>query len=179
MRAALLLFLATAATAQPNWSTLTPAIGPAVVLEHSIVPWETGTGVAAHLETPAYGGRARADLRAFAFETAEDLPDFVLAVPTIGWGPVLEVGPVRLGAGAKVGVGLFRLDDDEAGNLQNETELAVGGWASGALRLGRLEVWAELDGTHLTLSSPSTLVAASGGLALRLGTPRWLRTVLE
>lgn len=178
MRATLLLLLAASVSAQ-NWSTLTPAVGGAVALEDGFEAWEAGPGLAARLETPAYHGRARADLRVFSFDALEAVPDFTLAVATLGWGPALEVGPVRLGAGAKVGGGLFRIDDDTAGNLQNETELAVGGWLGGTVRRGRIEVWAEVDGTHLTLSEPTTLVSASGGLALQLGTPRWLRTVLE
>ncbi|MEM7787158.1 MAG: hypothetical protein AAF594_05450, partial [Bacteroidota bacterium] len=134
------------------------------------------------LGVPAYGGVARADVWATTADVpgGEDVPAFLLAVPTLGWGPQAEAGPLRLGAGVRVGAALFRFDDPEAGNFQNETEVAVGAWGGGALRLGaRVEVWAEADLMRITLADPATLTVVSGGLALRLDTPAWLREVLR
>ena len=175
-----LLVLATAASAQPSWSELTPGAGATALVGDALAPWAAGPGITVRVEAPAYGGRARVEVRAFDFEVDDErLPEFALVVPTVGWGPALAAGPMRLALGARVGAGLFRLDDDDAGNLQNETELAVGGWAGAALRLGRAEVWAEVGGMRLTLSDPATPVGVTAGLAVRLGTPGWLRGVLE
>ncbi|PAP76074.1 hypothetical protein [Rubrivirga marina] len=177
------LLIASAASAQPsNWATLTPGAGPAVPLDGAFGdgPWETGVGASGRVEAPLYGGRARAALWATAYEDPTlAVPEFDLVVPTLGWGPAVDVGRARLGAGGRVGAALIRIGDDDAGRLQNETELAVGAWAGGALRLGRVEVWAEAEATHLTLSTPVTLLTAGGGLALRLDTPRWLQTLLR
>ena len=180
----LLLFaaLATAAAAQPgDWSSLTPAVGASVPVRGGLgAPWRAGTALSVRVEAPAYVGRVRAEGRAAAYDAVDEVaPEFALTLATLGWGPSVEVGPVRLGAGARVGVARFQIDDDQAGNLQDETELAVGAWAGAALRRGRVEVWAEADATRLTLAAPVTLVAASGGLAVRLDTPRWLRGVLR
>ncbi len=174
--------LATAAHAQPaDWSTLTPALGASAGLSGGFgETWRAGPGLTARVEAPAYGGRARAEVRAAVYDAPDETaPEFALLVPTLGWGPAVKAGPVRLGVGVKVGAARFQIDDDQAGNLQNETELAVGAWAGAALRLGRVEVWAEADATRLTLADAVTLAGASGGLAVRLGTPRWLRGVLR
>lgn len=183
MRGLLLLAaLAATASAQPtDWATLTPAVGAAVPLADGFgPPWTMGAGLSARVEAPAYGGRARAEVRVSEYDvTDEAAPGFTLVVPTLGWGPAFEVGRARLSAGGRVGAGLFGIDDDAAGNLQNETEVAVGAWAGGAVRVGRVEVWAEADVTRLTLSDPVTLVSAGGGLAVRLDTPRWLRGALR
>lgn len=180
MRLILLFLVATGAHAQASWSTLTPAAGIAIPVESGFPAWSTGASAAARVETPAWSGRARAELRLATYDTdRESLPEFTLVVPTLGWGPALDVGPARLGAGGRVGIAFFRLDDDTAGNLQNEAEMAVGAWAGGAFRLGRAELWAEVDATRFTLSEPTTLVTVGSGLAVRLDTPRWLRRVLQ
>lgn len=175
--------LAITASAQPatDWATLTPGAGPAVPLADGFDEmWRGGTGASGRVEAPLYGGRVRAGLFLTEYEsTAEDIPEFWLLVPTLGWGPAVEVGPVRLAAGGRLGAAQFRFDDDEAGNFQNETELAVGAWAGGGLQVGRVEVWAEAEATRLTLSTPTTLLVATGGLAIRLDTPRWARAVLR
>ncbi|WP_420456238.1 hypothetical protein [Rubrivirga sp.] len=178
-RLALVLALTTAAHAQPAEATLTPGAGVRVPMASGFgETWRTRAGPSARVEAPAYGGRARAEVWAAAYDAPDEaVPEFTLVVPTLGWGPAVDVGPVRLGGGVRVGAARFQIDDDQAGNLQNETELAVGAWAGGALRLGRVEVWAEVDGTRLTLAEPVTLVAATGGLAVRLDAPRWLRTL--
>lgn len=181
MRLALALLLAAGAQAQPaNWSTVTPAAGIAVPLDGGFSAWSTGTGVSGRIELPAYRGRARAELRLATYDADDEAqPEFTLVLATLGWGPAVRLGPVRLGAGGRVGGALFRIDDDTAGNLQSESELAVGAWAGGALVVGRVEAWAEMTGTRVTLSDPVVLVTASGGLAVRLDTPAWLRRVLE
>ena len=164
-----------------DWSTLTPAVGAGVPLGDGYGPeWEAGTALAVRVEAPAYGGRVRAEVRAAEYgSVAEGVPAFSTLAPTVGWGPALGLGPVRLGAGARVGVVRFQIDDDDAGRLQSETELTVGGWAGAALRLGRVEVWAEADGARVALSDPVALWTLGGGVALRLDTPGWLRGVLR
>ncbi|MEM0962151.1 MAG: hypothetical protein AAGK21_06365 [Bacteroidota bacterium] len=184
MRAALLslILLAPAVHAQApdaSWAWVAPGSGIAVALDDGFEAWEAGTGLAGRIETPAYGGRLRADLQFLTYDAVEDVADFWLAVPTLGWGPGVEIGPLRLALGGRVGGAVFQFDDDDAGNLEREIEAAVGGWVGGALRVGRVEVWAEADATRITLSTPTTIVAARAGLALRLGTPRALREVLQ
>ena len=187
MRLVSLLAVALAATAHAqvsNWSTLAPALGGSAPVAGGFgAPWETQPGLVVRLESPAYGGHARAEIRlAEVTAPADDdaVPDFVLTAPTVGWGPSADAGPLRLGAGARVGIAQFRFDDRAAGNFQNETELAVGVWGSAALRLGgRVEAWAEADVTRITLADPATLASVSGGLAVRLDTPGWLREVLR
>lgn len=178
-----LALLIASAHAQPtDWATLTPGGGLTAPLAGAFGdgPWEGGLGASARVEAPLYGGRARAALWATEYEDPGlAVPEFILVVPTLGWGPAVEFGRARLGAGGRVGAAVLRIGDDDAGRLQTETELAVGGWAGGAVRLGRAEVWAEAEATHLTLSTPVTLVTAGGGLALRLDTPRWLRRLLR
>ncbi len=173
--------LVAAAHAQPAQATLTPGVGGLVPVAGGFGDtWRAGAGLSARVEAPAYGGRARAEVWVAVYDAPDEtVPEFSLVVPTLGWGPALDVGPVRLGAGVRVGAARFQIDDDQAGNLQNETELAVGAWAGAALRWGRAEVWAEVDGTRLTLAEPVTLVAATGGLAVRLDAPRWLRTLVR
>ena len=142
--------------------------------------WETGPTATFRVEAPAYGGRVRAEVRAAGYEAvAEGVPGFTTLAPTVGWGPAVGLGPVHLGAGARMGVVRFQIDDDTAGRLQSETELTVGGWAGAALRLGRVEVWAEADGSRVPLSDPVALWTLGGGVAVRLGTPGWLRAVLR
>ena len=164
-----------------DWSTLTPAVGLGAPLGDGYGPeWTTGAALSVRVEAPAYGGRVRAEVRAAEYPSAaEGVPGFSTLAPTVGWGPALRVGPVRLGAGARVGVVRFQIDDDDAGRLQSETELTVGGWAGAALRLGRVEVWAEADGARVALSDPVALWTVGGGVALRLDTPGWLGGVLR
>ena len=163
------------------WSTLTPAVGAGVPLGAGYGPeWETGPTVTFRVEAPAYGGRVRAEVRAAGYgSVVEGVPAFSTLSPTVGWGPALRLGPVRLGAGARVGVVRFQIDDDAAGRLQSETELTVGGWGGVAVGLGRVEVWAEADGARVALSDPVALWTVGGGVAVRLGTPGWLRAVLQ
>ena len=177
---ALLLVLASAAGAQPAWSELTPAVGAAALTNGALAPWEPGAGLVVRVEAPAYGGRVRAEAVRFAFATPDGaFPPFTLLVPTVGWGPTVDASPLRIGAGARVGVAQFAIDDDTISNFDDETELAAGGWLGWTLRLGRAELWAEGSATRLTLSEPTTLVVFAGGLAVRLDTPGWLRGVLE
>ena len=163
------------------WSTLTPAVGAGVPLGAGYGPeWETGPTVTFRVEAPAYGGRVRAEVRAAGYgSVVEGVPAFSTLSPTVGWGPALRLGPVRLGAGARVGVVRFQIDDDAAGRLQSETELTVGGWGGVAVGLDRVEVWAEADGARVALSDPVALWTVGGGVAVRLGTPGWLRAVLR
>ena len=163
------------------WSTLSPAVGVSAPVGRGYGPeWEAGTALAVRVEAPAYGGRVRAEVRAADYASvAEGVPAFSTLAPTLGWGPAVRLGPVRVGGGARVGVVRFAIDDDEAGRLQSETELTTGVWGGAALRLGRAEVWAEVDGGRVALSEPVTLWTLGGGVAIRLDAPGWLRDFLR
>lgn len=184
--AALLLLAAPAALAQPgDWRTLTPAAGVSVPLGGGFGPaWDTGTGFVLRIESPAYGGQARASLRAARVEPRESgLPAFDALFPSLGWGAGLGLpGGLRLQGGPQLGTAYLRFEatDDFGGALQNETELTVGAWARVEAPVGgRVRAWAEAEAIRVALRDPVTLTAASAGLALRLDTPRWLRTVLR
>jgi hypothetical protein len=180
------LLLTASASAQPaeDWRTLEPAAGLALPLSDGFALWEAGPGGALRLEAPAYGGHARLALRIAAYAPERDgLPSFVAAFPTLGWGPALRLpGGAALRAGPHVGAVHLRFEAAEGfgGNLQNETELAVGAWARlEAPVAGRLRAWAEAEVLRAALADPATLATASAGLAVRLDTPRWLRSVLR
>ena len=181
--AALALLLPALAAAQGGaaWSTLTPAVGVGAPLGEGYGPsWTDGAALTVRVEAPAYGGRVRAEVRAADYASvAPGVPSFSTLTPTVGWGPAVRLGPVRLGGGARVGVVRFQIDDDEAGRLQSETELTTGAWAGAAVRWGRVEAWAEADGARVALSEPVALWTVGGGLAVRLGTPAWLRDALR
>ena len=188
MRLALILLTAAAASAQGDWAMLAPAAGVAAPVGGGFGgEWTAAPGVAAHLEAPAYGGAVRAALWTARYDALEGatgvlgpVPDFALAVPTVGWGPVLEAGPVRAGVGVHLGVAVFRFDDGADDALTTETEVAVGGWAGLTLEVaGPLEAWAEVSATRVALDEPDAVWTASGGLAVRLSTPQWLRRALR
>lgn len=182
-----LLFLASLggiARAQPGapWGQIEPSLGVAIPVGEGFgEAWALRAGPTVRLAAPAYGGWARATVRSLSAEPRDaDAPAFALALPSIGWGPEVGLGPVRLSAGPEVGVALFRFDDDESGNLQNETEVAVGAWGSVAVPLGGgARVWAETSALRATLADPVTLVTVGGGVGLRLDAPSWLRRFLR
>lgn len=174
--------LATAAAAQPgDWSTVAMSAGAAVPFGAGFGDaWDAAPGPTLRVEAPAYGGHASAAVRAVWFEARDDVPDFRLVVPTVGWGPAIERGPVRFGASADVGIAWFSFDDREALGLESEIEVVTGLRGGTAVRLGRgVEAWAEVGASRVALFDPTTLWTASGGLALRLGAPDWLQGVLR
>lgn len=191
MRLALCLLAvcsAAPARAQASGTALWPAAGVAVPLGGGIDGWRASPGVSARLETPLYGGRARLSVRAVPYEeTGEGRPPFLLALPTVGWTRSARLpGGVEAGVGAVVGVALFRFGADEAfgGNLQNETEAAVGALARvdvpvGRLAGGRLAVWAEAEATRVALARPLTLGTVTAGLSVRLDAPGFVQAVLR
>ena len=181
MRAALCLLLAGSAGAQPaDWSTLAPAVGVSVPGGGFGEAWDAGPALRVRVEAPAYGGQARAEVLRAGYASADPAaPAFDLTMPTVGWGLSLAASRARLGAGARVGVARFVFDVAE-GAHRSETEAAVGVWAGAALRVaGPVEVWAEADVTRVSLVEPATIASVGGGLAVRLGTPGWLRGVLR
>ena len=191
MRLALcLLALCTAAPAraQAVASALWPAAGVAAPVAGGVEGWTGGTGVAARLETPLYGGRARLAVRALRYEaSAEGRPPFLLLLPAVGWTRSARLpGGVEVGAGAAVGAALFRFGADPSftGNLQNETEAAVGALARldvplGRLVGGRLALWAEAEATRVALARPVTLASVTAGLSVRLDAPGGVQAVLR
>ncbi len=183
----LLAVVAPGAAAQPgDWRTLTPGLGGTVALGGGFGPeWEARPGVGARLEAPAYGGQARLALVVIPYEPAAGgLPEFVAVAPSVGWGLGAGLpGGLRLAVGPQVGVLYLRFDDDDGrfgGNLQNETELTAGGWARVEAPLaGRVRLWAEAEAARAAFAHPATITRVAVGLAVRLDTPGWLRTVLE
>lgn len=180
----LALAWASAQAQTPRWATLAPGVGASVPVAGGFGdPWRTQPGLRVRLDVPAYGGTARSEVWAAVVDVEEEggaVPEFVLAVPTLGWGPHAEVGRLRLGGGVRVGAALFRFDDRAEGNFQNETEIAVGAWGGAAVHLGaRVEAWAEADVARIALADPTTLTGVAFGVAIRLDTPGWLRDVLE
>ena len=181
MRALALLFLATAAHAQTgDWTALEPALG--VAASGGFGPeWSAGPTGTARVEAPAYGGHARVAFRVSAYAPQdESLPEFLAVAASLGWGPGAEVGGVAVRGGLQAGVLHLRFDDDGlfGGNLQNETELAVGVWAR-VESTTPVRVWAEATVERVAFARAETIGVVGGGLAVRLRTPRWLVGVLR
>ena len=170
--ALLLLLLASGASAQVRLSA-----GATLPLAGDLGPaWSERPGARGTITFGAYGGEVRMALDlaqhdAMDGAAPEALPDFVAVNATLGWGPVLTLGPVRLSPGAEIGAGRFMFDDDGAfgGNQSSESELLAGAYLrAGAPLAGRLEAWAETGVRRTFFSTPQTTAGASGGLALRL-----------
>lgn len=168
--AALAALLTATASAQP----VRLAAGATVPLTGELGPaWEAQPGLAGQILLPMYGGETRLSLDLATHDaTREDAPDFTALVATLGWGPVLALGPVRLNPGAEVGAGRYAFDDggEFGGNLSSESEVVAGAYlCAGAPVAGRLEVWAEGGVRRTFFSTLATTATASAGLAVRLG----------
>ncbi|OZC04132.1 hypothetical protein [Rubricoccus marinus] len=171
--AALLVLLATGASAQVRLSA-----GATLPLAGSLGPvWEEQPGARGTITFSAYGGEVRLALDLAMHDAAEGeatpeaAPDFLAVNATLGWGPVLDLGPVRLSPGAEVGAGRFAFDDDGefGGNLSSESELLAGAYVRAGVPLaGRVEAWAETGVRRTFFSTPQTTAGAAGGLTLRL-----------
>lgn len=169
--AALFLLLASGASAQVRLSA-----GATLPLAGSLGPvWAEEVGARGTLTFPAYGGEVRMalDLAQHRADSAapEAAPDFLAVNATLGWGPVLRVGSLRLSPGAEIGAGRFAFDDDTqfGGNLSSESELLAGAYLRAGLPLaGRVEAWAETGVRRTFFSEPQTTAGAAGGFALRL-----------
>lgn len=184
---ALLTLALPAANAQDAWSTLTPSLGISAPPLDRFEDWDAAPGIAGRVLLPAYGGRVRAalDVRR-STATREPLPGYRSTATTLGWGPTAALpAGVRLSGGVLVGALHLRFEPlEEIGEdeFQNVTELeaVVGGWARLSVPLaGRLRLWGEAEVLRVALADPAAVGTVSGGLALRLDTPRWLRGVLR
>lgn len=181
----LLVVLAPSAAAQEgDWRTVEPALGAAVALGGGFGPeWEAEPSLDISAAVPAYGGHARLALRVGSYEAqAPGLPAFLAVAPSLGWGVGTGSGGLEVRAGPQVGVLHLRFEEAAGfgGNLQNETEVTVGAWAHVSLPVvRRLRLWAEADVRRVAFAEPATIAAASGGLAVRLGTPDWLQSLVR
>ena len=163
-----LLLCASGASAQ-----LRASAGPTLPLAGELGPaWTEEIGARGTLTFVAYGGEVRLALDIAEHETdVESLPDFIAINATLGWGPVLRLGPMRLSPGAEIGAGRFLFDDDSVfgENVSSESELLAGAYLRVGMPLaGRVEAWAETGVRRTFFSTPQTTAGASGGLALRL-----------
>ena len=166
----LLAFLASGASAQ---EALRVSAGGVLPLAGDLGPvWAEQPGARGTLTFGAYGGEVRMALDVAQHESLDEVtPEFTAVNATLGWGPVVQIGRVRLGIGAEVGAGrfLFEPEGDFQGNLASETELMAGAYVRAGVPLaGRLEAWAETGVRRVFFSTPQTTAGASGGLALRL-----------
>ena len=183
--ALLLACLGASAHAQPDAAVLWPAAGASALVAGGFDGWTAAPGATARLETPFYGGQARAALRLAAFESADAAvrPDFALVTATVGWTRSVRLGRALVGGGAVVGATQFRFGDADgrfSGNLSNETEAVVGALARVDVPLaGRLGVWAEAEALRVALAQPRALALVTAGASLRLDAPRWVQAVLR
>lgn len=134
--------------------------------------WTAQPGLAGHLLVPMYGGETRLALD-FAEHTTDEeaFPEFTALNATLGWGPVVQAGPVRLVPSAEVGAGRFDFDDDGQfeNELEEETEVIAGVYLRASVPVaGRLEVWSEAGLRRTFFSTIATTASASAGLAVRL-----------
>ena len=145
--------------------------------------WDAQPGASGHILLPMYGGETRLALDLAAHRaTRDDLPDFLALNATLGWGPVLALGPIRLAPGAEIGAGRFAFDDDGVfgDNASSESELVAGAYVRARVPVaGRLEVWAEGGARRTFFSTPATTTSASAGLSVRIGVPGWLMPIAE
>lgn len=141
--------------------------------------WVPGPGAAGRLGLDLPRVAVRAALSAVPFEARADVPPFLNVSATLGAGPRWgRVGGPSLAAGPVVGVVAFRFRDavGRPGYQGNELETAVGAFARAQAPVGRrLAVWADAEALRLALSTPRTVVAVGGGVAVRLDVPAgWL-----
>lgn len=134
--------------------------------------WTARPGISGQILLPMYGGETRLSLD-FAEHTTTDetIPEFTALVATLGWGPVVRVGTVRLGAGAEVGAGRYAFDDDGefGGNLASESEVVAGAYVRVSVPVaGPVEAWTEAGVRRTFFSTIATTGGVGGGLAVRL-----------
>ena len=176
----LLLSLTASASAQ----SVGLAAGGVIPVGGALGPeWEAGSGASGQILIPMYGGQTRLALDLAAHRaTRDDLPDFLALNATLGWGPRMKLGPVRLAPGAEIGAGRFFFDDDGVlgDNASSESELVAGVYVRASVPVaGRVEVWAEGGARRTFFSTPATTTSASAGLAVRLGVPGWLARIAK
>ena len=167
--AAFLLVTASPASAQ----SVRLAAGASVPMGGELGPaWDRQPGASGLILIPMYGGETRLALDLAQHSASPDsLPDFLAVTATLGWGPVVPVGPVRLAPGAEIGAGRFVFDDDGqfGDNVSSESEVVAGAYLRASVPVaGRLEVWAEGGVRRTFFSTPATTGAATAGLAVRL-----------
>lgn len=184
--AALLAALAPAAGAQSpapfahlDVRVAVTAEAPGPTLFHEF--WRPGTGAAAMVSTPFYGGAAELGVVAARYgAVAAAQPDFTGVLTYAGWGLGARLGRVALHGGVRVGVHRMTFEEDTFVSVRNESELALG--AAGRAELEVASGWAVFGEaawtktyTYLRLQQ----VRGTAGLRARLTTPGWLRRVLE
>ena len=171
----------------PDRADVVPAAGVAGVVVGGFGD-EWGSphpGASLHLEVPGYGGSVRLALTAVDFEDRTGvLPEFTFLAATLGWGPRLRLpGGATASAGPLVGAVQMRFAPGDLGfegNLRNETEAVVGAVAGVRVPVaGRVALWADAEVMRVALAAPRMLAVASGGVAVRLDAPAWLRRLAE
>lgn len=98
-----------------------------------------------------------------------------------GWGEGVNVGGVlRLHGSALVGSYFMIFDTQPVGYARRENELALGGSADlSVLALEPVILFARTGYLRVFTSTPIDLIHLSAGLAVRIETPNWLRTLLR
>lgn len=182
----LLLFAATVARAQPHHlETLEVALaGVAPVGETYDGLWAARPGAALRVATEFYGGAAHVAFHGFPNEErAPGLPDFLALRGEVGWGARLGLpARLRLTAGGAVGAVTMRFEEDERfpSALQTETELTAGLFARlDAPLAGPVRLFAEAEVARVYTAEPIVYRFVSGGVALAVPAPGWLRRLLR
>ena len=183
-RALALVALLAAPAAAQDGETLTLSLGGEVPVSGRLGPaWAPGPGAMGAAAVPLHGGvlRASADWIPHDAQTSE-VPDFEALTLALGWGPEARLGPVRLRAGAEVGMGRYDFEDDDVfgANVSEESELLAGLYAGVRVPVaGPVEAWAEGGVRRVFFSTPADVGAVRAGVAVRLRSPRWLRDALR
>lgn len=167
--AAAMCGLASGASAQ---EAVRVSLGATVPLAGRLGPvWDAQPGVRGSLAFLAYGGETRLLLELDSHTSTNARgPDFSAVTAMLGWGPVVQAGPVRLVPGAEVGAGRYDFEDDSFGDeLEEESEVVAGAYLRASVPLaGRVEAWAETGVRRTFFSTVATTASARGGLSVRL-----------
>ncbi len=107
--------------------------------------------------------------------------DYWSALIHAGWGEGVNVGGVlHLHGSALVGSYFMIFDTQPVGYARRENELALGASADlNVLALEPVILFARTGYLRVFTSTPIDLIHLSAGLALRIETPNWLRTLLR
>lgn len=143
--------------------------------------WEAGPGAQVTIHTPFHVGELGASLMSLRYRPKGTQPAFRAYVIGLEWRLGLpSAGRIRPTVALAAGDFLTTFDGVETKGLAKESEIFAGGTAALALRLARgTEATLGVTGMQVLTSTPIRLAFVTAGISQTVGTPRWLRGVIE